>query len=99
MLWYVVVVFFAAGLSNPAHFEDQWYPRVINGDINECLVAGNNVLNYLGTHEANLKGEIYEVACIGASDMKELSDIIRKTWSFEPAPGFDTDPFVRKLSI
>lgn len=88
MLWYIVVVFFTAGLDGPAHFEQNWYPQQVVGGITECTVAGDNVLNYLRKQTRNLSGEMFEVACILALDTEDLANIIHDKWTFEDAPTF-----------
>lgn len=86
-MWYIVVVFFNSGLvTGPAHFEENWYPKPVGEALVTCEVIGNSVLSYLRTDAANLQGEAFEVACINASNLKELSDIIRAKWTFEDAP-------------
>lgn len=86
MFWYIVVVFFTAGLNGPAHFEENWHPKLVDGQMDECIVAGNNVLRYLNSRQANLKDEQFQVSCILADDMEDLVSIIQNQWTFEDAP-------------
>ncbi len=86
-MWYIVVVFFNSGLvTGPAHFEEDWYPQPIGEALVSCRMVGEDVLAYLKTQAAQLKGEAFEVACFGASSVEELSDLINERWTFEPAP-------------
>lgn len=83
MTWFLVVVFFTAGLEGPAHFEENWYPKP-TPSFEVCERAGNMLLNYLET-SINLQGEGFEVACINAPDYEGLAEEIRKQWTFGPA--------------
>lgn len=86
-MWYIVVVFFNSGLvTGPAHFEEHWYPRPVGEALINCQIVGNSVVNFLNTAQANLNGEAFAVACINASSLEELSDLVRDKWTFEDAP-------------
>lgn len=86
MLWFLVVIFFTAGLDGPGHFEPNWYPQPVNGGLTECTIAGNRVLGYLRNQTRQLNGEMFEVACILAPDAEALSNLIHEKWTFEDAP-------------
>ncbi len=86
-MWYIVVVFFNSGLvTGPAHFEENWYPKPVGEALVSCRMVGQSVLTFLQTQATQLQGEAFEVACIGASSVEELAEIINLRWTFEDAP-------------